>query len=108
MVAVAAMVVVALAYFFVGFQKLRFSGVEWFESDNLRWVLYASSDQQASPNGLALFVANRAWLAHVLAAATMATERVSPAGDGPRNATTTSARGPCSASATISVGSNIG
>jgi hypothetical protein len=69
-----AMAVVALAYFFVGFQKLRYSGVEWFASDNLRWVLYASSDRQADPNGLALFVADRAWLAHLLAAGTMATE----------------------------------
>jgi hypothetical protein len=69
-----AMAVVALAYFFVGFQKLRHSGVEWFTSDNLRWILYASSDQQAEPNRLALFVANRAWLAHLLAAGTMALE----------------------------------
>ena len=42
------------------------------------------------------------------AAARMATERDSPLGDGPRSATTTSARGPRSASVTISVGSNIG
>lgn len=69
-----AMAVVALAYFFVGFQKLRYSGIEWFTSDNLRWILYASSDRQADPNGLALFVADRPLLAHLLAAGTMATE----------------------------------
>jgi hypothetical protein len=69
-----AMIVVALAYFFVGVQKLRFSGVEWFTSDNLRWVLYASSDAHASPNQVALFVAGHAWLAHLLAAGTIALE----------------------------------
>jgi hypothetical protein len=66
-----AMVVVALAYFFVGFQKLRFSGLDWVTSDNLRWVLYASSDSRAQPNAVALFVADRAWLAHLFAAGTV-------------------------------------
>jgi hypothetical protein len=69
-----AMVVVALAYFFVGLQKLRFSGVDWVTSDNLRWALYASSDSQAEPNALALFVADRAWLAHLVAAGTVFVE----------------------------------
>jgi hypothetical protein len=69
-----AMVVVALAYFFVGFQKLRFSGLDWVTTDNLRFVLYASSDVQAEPNGVALFVADRAWLAHLLAAGTVFVE----------------------------------
>jgi hypothetical protein len=69
-----AMIVIALAYFLVGMQKLRYSGVEWFASDNLRWVLYASSDAAASPNRLALFVADHAWLTHLLAAGTVALE----------------------------------
>jgi len=69
-----AMVVIALAYFLVGVQKLRFSGIEWFTSDNLRWVLYASSDAHSSPSQIALFVADRAWLAHLLAAGTVALE----------------------------------
>jgi hypothetical protein len=41
-----AMVVVALAYFFAGFQKWRYSGVGWVTTDNLRWILYA----QPHPN----------------------------------------------------------
>ena len=73
-----AMVVVALAYFFVGFQKLRFSGLEWITSDNLRWVLYASSDSQSEPNELALFVADRVWLAHLFAAGTVFLELFFP------------------------------
>jgi hypothetical protein len=73
-----AMVVVALAYFFVGFQKLRFSGIDWITSDNLRWVLYASSDSQSEPNQLALFIADRAWLAHLLAAGTVFLELFFP------------------------------
>jgi hypothetical protein len=73
-----AMVVIALAYFFVGFQKLRFSGLEWVTSDNLRWALYASSDSQSDPNAIALFVADRAWLAHLMAAATVFVELCFP------------------------------
>jgi hypothetical protein len=69
-----AMIVVALAYFLVGFQKLRYSGLDWITTDNLRWVLYASSDVQSEPNQAALFVADRAWLAHLLAAGTIALE----------------------------------
>lgn len=69
-----AMVVVALAYLFAGFQKLRYSGLDWVTTDNLRWVLLASSDAGASPNGLALFVAERDWLVHVFAAGTIALE----------------------------------
>jgi hypothetical protein len=73
-----AMVVVALAYFFVGFQKLRFSGIDWITSDNLRWVLYASSDSQSEPNQLALLIADRAWMAHLLAAGTVFLELFFP------------------------------
>jgi hypothetical protein len=73
-----AMVVVALAYFFVGFQKLRFSGIDWITSDNLRWVLYASSDSQSEPNQLALFIADRAWMVHLLAAGTVFLELFFP------------------------------
>jgi hypothetical protein len=73
-----AMVVVALAYFFVGFQKLRFSGIDWITSDNLRWVLYASSDSRSEPNQLALFIADRAWMAHLLAAGTVFLELFFP------------------------------
>lgn len=69
-----AMIVVALAYLLVGLQKLRYSGFDWITTDNLRFVLYASSDAQAEPNQLALFVADHAWLAHLFAAATIATE----------------------------------
>jgi hypothetical protein len=62
-----AMVVVAGAYFFSGFAKLLHAGPAWVTSGNLRWVLYASSDAQARPNAAALFVADRPWLAHLLA-----------------------------------------
>jgi hypothetical protein len=73
-----AMVVVALAYFFVGFQKLRYSGIAWATSDNLRWVLYASNGPYGHPDAIALFVADRAWLAHLLAGATLFFETLFP------------------------------
>jgi hypothetical protein len=69
-----AMVVVAGAYFFTGLAKLLHAGPAWVTSGNLRWVLYASSDQQPAPNPYALFVADRPVLAHLLAAATLVVE----------------------------------
>lgn len=69
-----AMIIVALAYLFVGLQKLRYSGLDWITTDNLRYVLWSASDSQASPNELGLFIADRAWLAHLLAAATVGLE----------------------------------
>jgi hypothetical protein len=64
-----AAVVVAGAYFFAGLAKLVNSGPAWVTSDNLRWALYASGD-----SGVALFVADRPWLSHLLAAATLLLE----------------------------------
>jgi hypothetical protein len=69
-----AMVVVAGAYFFSGLAKLLHAGPGWVTSGNLRWVLYAASDQQPVPNPYALFVADRPVLAHLLAAATLVVE----------------------------------
>lgn len=68
------MVIVGLAYLFVGLQKLRYSGLDWVTTDNLRNVLWASSDSHADPNALALFVADRSWLAHLFAAGTLLVE----------------------------------
>lgn len=69
-----AMVAIGLAYLFVGIQKLRYSGLDWVTSENMRWILYASSDAHPSPNAVALFIADHSWLAHLSAAALMATE----------------------------------
>jgi hypothetical protein len=69
-----ALVVAAGGYFFTGLAKLVFSGPAWALSDNLRWVLYAASDARGTPNLLALFVADRPWLAHLVALATLAVE----------------------------------
>jgi Vitamin K-dependent gamma-carboxylase len=62
-------IVVAGAYFFAGLAKLVHSGPAWVTSDNLRWALYAAGDSQ-----LALFIADRPWLAHALAAGTLLLE----------------------------------
>jgi hypothetical protein len=64
-----AAIVVAGAYFFAGLAKLVHSGPAWVTSDNLRWALYAAGDSQ-----LALFIADRPWLAHALAAGTLLLE----------------------------------
>src|SRR5207302_9828671 len=73
-----AMVVIALAYFFAGFQKWRYSGLPWVTSDNLRWILYASSDSHKYPNELALFIAGRPLLAHAFAAGSLLLETCFP------------------------------
>ena len=73
-----AMITVALAYFFAGLQKWRYSGLPWVTSGNLRWILYASSDSHTHPNGLALFIADRPWLAHLLAAGALLLESSFP------------------------------
>jgi hypothetical protein len=69
-----AMLAVALAYFFAGFQKWRYSGLAWVTSDNLRWILYG----QAHPNGIALFIADRPTLAHAFAAGALLLETCFP------------------------------
>jgi hypothetical protein len=69
-----AMIVVAGGYFFTGLDKVMFSGPAWALSDNLRWVMYAISDQNRQPIGPALFVASHPLLVHVAAAATLLTE----------------------------------
>jgi hypothetical protein len=69
-----AMLAVAFTYFFIGVWKVVFSGPAWVASGNLRWILYASSDGQSSPNQLGLLIADRPWLAHLVAAATLLVE----------------------------------
>lgn len=69
-----AMIAIALAYFFAGLQKWRHSGLAWLTSDNLRWILYG----QAHPGALALFVADRPWLAHLLAGGALLLETTFP------------------------------
>lgn len=69
-----AVLVVAGAYAFAGLQKVISAGPAWVTSGNMRWVMYAASDAQASPNAVALFIADRPWLAHALAAVTLVVE----------------------------------
>jgi hypothetical protein len=73
-----AAVVVAGSYFFTGLAKVVFSGPAWFASDNLRFALYASSDAQSVPNAIGLFVADRQWLAHAVAAGVLVFELAFP------------------------------
>jgi hypothetical protein len=68
-----ATVVVAGAYFFAGFAKLLHSGPAWVTSDNMRWILYSTSRSD-----LAMFIADRPWLAHVLALGTLLLELTFP------------------------------
>jgi predicted DCC family thiol-disulfide oxidoreductase YuxK len=69
-----AMVVAAGAYFFTGLAKVVFSGPAWVLTGNMRWVLYAASDAHATPNHLALLIADRPLLAHGVAAVTLLVE----------------------------------
>jgi len=69
-----AMVVAAGGYFFTGLAKLVFSGLAWALSSNLRWALYQSSDGRGHPNALAIFIADRPIIAHLIAAMTLVIE----------------------------------
>jgi hypothetical protein len=69
-----AMVVVAGGYLFSGINKLVFSGPAWVFGNNIRWVMYGISDENARPIGPALFVASHPLVAHLAAAATVLTE----------------------------------
>lgn len=69
-----ALVIVAGAYFFAGLAKLMNSGTDWVLTENMRWVLYASSDNQTIPNTLALFFADRPLLTKLMAAGALSYE----------------------------------
>ena len=59
-----ALLIASAVYCATGLQKLRHSGLDWVLSKNLRWVLYnGAADGKAPTDVVALFVANRAWLA---------------------------------------------
>jgi hypothetical protein len=72
------MTTIALSLFFAGFQKLRYAGIAWVTSDNLRWILYTPMSGSVHPNGVALFIADRPWLAHVCAGASLLLETFFP------------------------------
>ncbi|HEX4979135.1 MAG TPA: hypothetical protein VFV35_03630 [Acidimicrobiales bacterium] len=66
-------------YFAAGYQKLRHTGLDWVFSDNFRWILYqAARSGRAVTDRVALFVADRAWLATASAAALLGAELVAP------------------------------
>jgi hypothetical protein len=70
-----ALVVVAGAYVLTGFQKVVASGPAWVLSDNLRNVMYASVLSGRAPTDtVALAIADRPWLAHLVALGTLAIE----------------------------------
>jgi hypothetical protein len=62
------------AYCFTGLRKLVNSGPAWVTSDNMRWILYAGAHGKARVPEIALFIADRPWLAHLTAAGVMAFE----------------------------------
>lgn len=70
-----ALLVVAGAYFLTGFQKVVASGPAWALSDNLRNVMYRAAETGKAPtDAVALFIADRPLVAHVVALATLVVE----------------------------------
>lgn len=69
------LVVVTVIYFLTGLQKLVTSGAAWVLSDNLRNVMYgARLNGKAPTDVVSLFIADRPWLAHLAALATLVIE----------------------------------
>jgi hypothetical protein len=64
---------VAGVYLIAGVSKLAFTGPAWVLGDNLRNILYAASDAHGG-NALALSVADRPWLASLIAGGALAFE----------------------------------
>ena len=74
-----ALAVVAVVYLACGVQKLRYSGLSWVTGDNVRWILRAGAATGRAPTDeLAQLVADRAWLAHGVAAAVLGFELAAP------------------------------
>jgi hypothetical protein len=73
------MAVIAAIYFLTGFQKVVGSGPSWVLGNNMRNVMYlAAAGDKAPTDAVALFVAERAWLAHLVALGTMVVELGAP------------------------------
>lgn len=69
------LVVVSGVYVLSGLQKVISSGPAWVLSDNLRNVLYSATLTGHAPtDSVALFIADRPWLAHLAAFAAIAIE----------------------------------
>jgi len=70
----AAMIAVVLAYLIAGLHKVFESGgLGWASSENMRWILYLSSDAQGH-NTAALWIADHALLSHAAAYGLLAIE----------------------------------
>ncbi len=71
----ASMVIVALAYFFSGYQKFVTAGIDWITSDNVKWVLI-DGGRAAGVRGRALgdWVARHSFAARSIAAGTILVE----------------------------------
>ncbi len=72
----AALAVVGLVYFAAGIQKLRYSGIGWVTSENMRWVLYTAPRSQIPAVGRAL--ADAIWPTHLLAGGALLLEVLAP------------------------------
>lgn len=69
-----AMLIVGLSYLFAGLQKLRFAGIEWVTSDNLRWTLEAASTSGGGIDGLGSSIADLGLIVHFAAAGALLLE----------------------------------
>lgn len=76
----AAMLAVAAVYFCAGVQKLRYSGLDWVASDNMRHVMYqAAASGRPKTDVVALAIADRGWLSRAAAASILTLELAAPA-----------------------------
>lgn len=73
------LLIVAVAYFAAGYQKMRSAGFDWAFSDNMRWILYqaAAGDNPVSP-AFTVRVGNTLWLTKALAAGALSLELLFP------------------------------
>jgi hypothetical protein len=75
-----AMITIAVGYWAAGYQKLQISGIDWVTGSNMRWVMYAAAvpPSRAPSTALTLFIADNAWLAHLVAGSILLLELAFP------------------------------
>lgn len=75
----ASAILIAMVYFWAGYQKLRFSGLAWVTGDNMRWTVYqASTTPLAKTKVVSYFIGDRPWMGHLLAGGALTLEMTAP------------------------------
>lgn len=75
----ASAILIAGVYFWAGYQKLHYSGLDWVTGDNMRWTVYqASTTPLAKTKVVSYFIGDHPWISHLLAGGALGLEMTAP------------------------------